>query len=63
MVRGVSSHGFQTLTTATQLRYHIHDNGGRPFKVEVKWPGSKAEVKVFKAWLFEIVGVYIGSRI
>ncbi|CAE7670569.1 unnamed protein product, partial [Symbiodinium pilosum] len=29
--------------------YHIHDNGGRPFKVEVKWPGSKAEVKVFKA--------------
>ncbi|CAE6966622.1 unnamed protein product [Symbiodinium natans] len=28
--------------------YHIHDNGGRPFKVEVQWPGAKAQIKVFK---------------
>ncbi|CAE7181397.1 unnamed protein product, partial [Symbiodinium pilosum] len=28
--------------------YYVHDNGGRPFKVEVRWPCPKAEVKVFK---------------
>jgi len=33
--------------------FHVHDNGGRPFKVEVQWPGPKAEVQVFKSLQYD----------
>ncbi|OLP90954.1 Pentatricopeptide repeat-containing protein, chloroplastic [Symbiodinium microadriaticum] len=33
--------------------FHVHDNGGRPFKVEVQWPGPTAEVQVFKSLQYD----------
>ena len=36
-------------TRKPEGEYLVHDNGGRPFKVSVQWPGPKATVQIFKA--------------